>query len=171
MGPEAMENSTPDAKGRDRIASIHIDEGSIAQGNPDIAHEREVAIFDIIDGNSFALDGVDEGPYRLEISIADDRLNLTVFPEAGAAQPVAVHNITMTPLKRLLKDYFLVLDSYYQAIRSGQPSRIQAIDVGRRGLHDEGSRLLQERLDGKIRIDFDTARRLFTLVTALHWKG
>jgi uncharacterized protein (UPF0262 family) len=77
----------------------------------------------------------------------------------------------MTPLKRLLKDYFKVLDSYYQAIRSGQPSRIQAIDVGRRGLHDEGSRLLQERLEGKIAIDFDTSRRLFTLISALHWKG
>jgi uncharacterized protein (UPF0262 family) len=155
---------------RNRIASIHIDEGSIARGNADIEHEREVAIFDILDGNTFSLDGIDKGPYRLEIAIADDRLVLTVFPE-NASETVAVHTLTMTPLKRLLKDYFLVLDSYYQAIRSGQPSRIQAIDVGRRGLHDEGSRLLQERLEGKIALDFDTARRLFTLITALHWKG
>lgn len=155
---------------RNRIASIRIDEGSIARGNADIEHEREVAIFDILDGNTFSLDGIDKGPYRLEIAIADDRLVLTVFPE-NASETVAVHTLTMTPLKRLLKDYFLVLDSYYQAIRSGQPSRIQAIDVGRRGLHDEGSRLLQERLEGKIALDFDTARRLFTLITALHWKG
>lgn len=155
---------------RNRIAEIHIDEGSIARGNADIEHEREVAIFDILDGNSFALEGVDQGPYKLDIAIADDRLVLTVLPQGGA-DPIVAHTVTMTPLKRLLKDYFLVLDSYYQAIRSGQPSRIQAIDVGRRGLHDEGSRLLQERLDGKIALDFDTARRLFTLISALHWKG
>jgi uncharacterized protein (UPF0262 family) len=155
---------------RNRIAAIRIDEGSIARGNANIEHEREVAIFDIIDGNSFALDGIDEGPYRLDIAIADDRLVLSVFPENGHAT-VAVHTLTMTPLKRLLKDYFMVLDSYYQAIRSGQPSRIEAIDVGRRGLHDEGSHLLQDRLAGKIALDFDTARRLFTLITALHWKG
>lgn len=158
------------SQNRNRIASIRIDDGSIVRGNANIEHEREVAIFDIIDGNSFALDGIDQGPYRLEIAIADDRLVLSVFPEGGS-ETVAVHTLTMTPLKRLLKDYFMVLDSYYQAIRSGQPSRIEAIDVGRRGLHDEGSRLLQERLAGKITLDFDTARRLFTLITALHWKG
>ncbi len=165
-----MSDTTTETADRDRIASIHIDEASIARGNANIEHEREVAIFDILDGNSFALEGVDKGPYRLDIAIADDRLVLSVFPD-GAEQTVAVHMLAMTPLKRLLKDYFKVLDSYYQAIRSGQPSRIQAIDVGRRGLHDEGSRLLQERLEGKIRLDFDTARRLFTLITALHWKG
>ncbi len=155
---------------RNRIASIRIDDGSIARGNSNIEHEREVAIFDILDGNSFVLEGIDKGPYRLEIAIADDRLVLSAFPEGGEAA-AAVHTLTMTPLKRLLKDYFMVLDSYYQAIRSGQPSRIEAIDVGRRGLHDEGSRLLQERLAGKITLDFDTARRLFTLISALHWKG
>lgn len=165
-----MSDTTTETADRDRIASIHIDEASIARGNANIEHEREVAIFDILDGNSFALEGVDKGPYRLDIAIADDRLVLSVFPD-GTEQTVAVHMLAMTPLKRLLKDYFKVLDSYYQAIRSGQPSRIQAIDVGRRGLHDEGSRLLQERLEGKIRLDFDTARRLFTLITALHWKG
>jgi uncharacterized protein (UPF0262 family) len=155
---------------RNRIASIHIDEGSIARGNSNIEHEREVAIFDILDGNSFKLEGIDRGPYRLEIAIADDRLVLSAYATEGEAA-AAVHTLTMTPLKRLLKDYFMVLDSYYQAIRSGQPSRIEAIDVGRRGLHDEGSRLLQERLSGKITLDFDTARRLFTLISALHWKG
>lgn len=160
-----------DTAGRNRIAAINIDQGSIARGNADIEHEREVAIFDILDGNAFALEGIDQGPYRLDIAIVDDRLVLTVYPEAEGSSPIVTHNVTMTPLKRLLKDYFLVLDSYYQAIRSGQPSRIQAIDVGRRGLHDEGSRLLQERLEGKITLDFDTARRLFTLISALHWKG
>ena len=165
---ETSTGSSPD--GRNRIASIRIDDGSIARGNANIEHEREVAIFDILDGNSFALEGIDQGPYRLEIALADDRLVLSAFPE-GQDEASAVHTLTMTPLKRLIKDYFMVLDSYYQAIRSGQPSRIEAIDVGRRGLHDEGSRLLQERLAGKITLDFDTARRLFTLITALHWKG
>jgi len=166
---ETPPNSSLDA--RNRIASIHIDDASIARGNSNIEHEREVAIFDILDGNSFVLEGLDKGPYRLEIAIADDRLVLTAFPEGGGDEAAAVHTLTMTPLKRLIKDYFMVLDSYYQAIRSGQPSRIEAIDVGRRGLHDEGSRLLQERLAGKITLDFDTARRIFTLITALHWKG
>lgn len=166
---------TDDAPGehtqqRNRIASIRIDDASIARGNGSIEHEREVAIFDILDGNSFTLDGHDRGPYRLEIASADDRLILSIFAE-GQDEAVAVHTLTMTPLKRLMKDYFKVLDSYYQAIRSGQPSRIEAIDVGRRGLHDEGSQMLQDRLAGKITMDFDTARRLFTLITALHWKG
>ncbi|MFM7085166.1 MAG: UPF0262 family protein [Hyphomicrobium sp.] len=153
-----------------RIAAINIDENSIAKANSDVEHEREVAIFDILDGNVFALQGIDKGPYQLNISIADDRLIFTVFSDKGGDQ-IIQHAITMTPLKRLLKDYFLILGSYYQAIRSGQPSRIQSIDEERRGLHDEGSRLLMDKLSGKIEIDFDTARRLFTLVSALHWKG
>ena len=89
----------------------------------------------------------------------------------AAGEPVVTHHLSLTPFKRIMKDYFMVLDSYYQAIRSSQPSRIQAIDMGRRGLHDEGSRILIERLEGKIELDFDTARRLFTLISALHWKG
>ena len=152
-----------------RIARINLDEASLARGNASIEHEREVAIFDILDGNSFEVVGHDSGPYILDFAIADDRLVMKIETEGG--EPVTTHQVAMSPLKRLLKDYFLVLDSYYQAIKSGQPSRIQAIDIGRRGLHDEGSRLLQERLDGKVTIDFDTARRLFTLISALHWKG
>ena len=155
---------------KNRISSIHIDENSIARSNSDIEHEREVAIFDILDGNFFALQDIDKGPYRLNIAIVDDRLVLSIFSENGE-EHIIQHPITMTPLKRLLKDYFLILDSYYQAIRSGQPSRIQSIDEVRRSLHDEGSRLLMDKLNGKIEIDFDTARRLFTLVSALHWKG
>lgn len=153
-----------------RIAAINIDENSIARGNSDIEHEREVAIFDILDGNFFALKGIEKGPYKLNIAITDDRLVLSVFSQNGE-EHIIQHSITMAPLKRLLKDYFLILDSYYQAIRSGQPSRIQSIDEGRKGLHDEGSRLLMDKLNDKIEVDFDTARRLFTLVSALHWKG
>jgi uncharacterized protein (UPF0262 family) len=154
---------------RDRLSEIILDEGSIARGNANIEHEREVAIYDLLDENSFAVEGRDEGPYKLTIGIVDERLALSIT-NADAA-PVVTHQLSLTPFKRLMKDYFMVLDSYYQAIRSSQPSRIQAIDMGRRGLHDEGSRILMERLDGKIRLDFDTARRLFTLISALHWKG
>lgn len=155
-----------------RIAEIVLDPNSIARGNANIEHEREVAIYDILDGNSFELEGRDEGPYKLTIGMVEDRLALTVYSAGKETdEPVVAHFLSLTPFKRIMKDYFLVLDSYYQAIRSAQPSRIQAIDVGRRGLHDEGSRVLMERLEGKIKIDLDTARRLFTLISALHWKG
>ena len=155
-----------------RIAEIVLDPASIARGNANIEHEREVAIYDILDGNSFELADRDEGPYKLTIGLVEERLALTVYSaEKDSEEPIVAHYLSLTPFKRIMKDYFLVLDSYYQAIRSAQPSRIQAIDVGRRGLHDEGSRVLMERLDGKIKIDLDTARRLFTLISALHWKG
>ncbi len=161
--------SAPAAATKDRLSEVTLDEGSIARGNANIEHEREVAIFDLLDENSFAVEGRDEGPYKLTIGIVDDRLALAVTNANSA--PVVTHHLSLTPFKRLMKDYFMVLDSYYQAIRTSQPSRIQAIDMGRRGLHDEGSRILIERLDGKIKLDFDTARRLFTLISALHWKG
>jgi uncharacterized protein (UPF0262 family) len=164
--------STDTVETNNRLAEIVLDPASIARGNANIEHEREVAIYDILDGNSFTLEGRDDGPYKLTIGLIDDKLAMTVF-NAGetSEEPLAAHYLSLTPFKRIMKDYFLVLDSYYQAIRSAQPSRIQAIDVGRRGLHDEGSRVLTERLEGKITLDFDTARRLFTLISALHWKG
>lgn len=154
---------------RARLIAIDLDQRSISRANPNIDHEREVAIFDILDGNSFALEGRDDGPYRLTLAIADDRL---VFSVGNETQPLLVtHMLSLTPLRRIMKDYFMVCDSYYQAIRTAPPSRIQSIDMGRRGLHDEGSKLLAQRLDGKIAVDHDTARRLFTLICALHWRG
>lgn len=157
---------------KDRLTEVTLDPASIGRGNANIEHEREVAIYDLLDGNAFALEGRDEGPYKLSIGIVDDRLAFTVFgAEASSGEPIVTHLLSLTPFKRIMKDYFLVLDSYYQAIRAAQPSRIQAIDMGRRGLHDEGSRVLTERLEGKIKLDADTARRLFTLIAALHWKG
>jgi uncharacterized protein (UPF0262 family) len=163
-------SETVDAK--NRLSEIVLDPNSIARGNANIEHEREVAIYDLLDGNVFELEGRDEGPYKLTIGLVEDRLALSVFrASAETEEPIISHYLSLTPFKRIMKDYFLVLDSYYQAIRSAQPSRIQAIDVGRRGLHDEGSRVLMERLEGKIKIDLDTARRLFTLISALHWKG
>ena len=115
-----------------------------------------MAIFDLLDGNSFAVTGRDDGPYRLKLSIVDKKLQLDVGTEAEDA--VLTHVLSLTPFKRIIKDYFMVCDSYYEAIRSAPPSKIQAIDMGRRSLHDEGSRTLQERLAGKIDVDFDTAR-------------
>lgn len=156
--------------GRSRLVAISLDETSVGTTNPNVEHEREVAIFDILDGNSFAVEGRDDGPYTLRLSLVEDRLAFAIGNEM-AEEDLVVHLLSLSPLKRIMKDYFMVCDSYYEAIRSAPPSRIQAIDMGRRGLHDEGSRILLDRLAGKILVDFDTARRLFTLICALHWKG
>ena len=167
-----MEASSETLANNDRLSEIVLDPASIGRGNANIEHEREVAIYDLLDENSFKLEGRDDGPYKLTIGLVEDRLALNVFSaEQPSDEPLSAHFLSLTPFKRIMKDYFLVLDSYYQAIRTAQPSRIQAIDVGRRGLHDEGSRVLMERLEGKVTMDFDTARRLFTLISALHWKG
>ncbi len=167
-----MEASSETLATNDRLSEIVLDPASIGRGNANIEHEREVAIYDLLDANSFKLEGRDDGPYKLTIGLVEDRLALNVFSaEQASDEPLSAHFLSLTPFKRIMKDYFLVLDSYYQAIRTAQPSRIQAIDVGRRGLHDEGSRVLMERLEGKVTMDFDTARRLFTLISALHWKG
>jgi uncharacterized protein (UPF0262 family) len=162
---------TPPApgQGKSRLYAITLDPASIRRTNANVEHEREVAIYDILDANSFALEGRDDGPYRLTIGVVEDRLVLTVGNEAADA--LITHVLSLTPLKRVMKDYFTVCETYYEAIRTAPPSRIQAIDMGRRGLHDEGSRVLGERLTGKVVVDQDTARRLFTLICALHWKG
>lgn len=154
---------------RDRLVAITLDEGSIARGNTNAEHEREVAIYDILDANSFVVEGRDDGPYTLKLSIVEDRLHFIVDTEPVSGEHTFM--LSLSPLKRVMKDYFIVCDSYYKAIRTAPPSRIQAIDMGRRGLHDEGSRQLAERLAGKIAVDHDTARRLFTLICALHSKG
>lgn len=154
---------------RDRLSEITLDPKSLGRANSNIEHEREVAIFDIIDGNSFAIEGLDAGPYTLHLGIAEDRLQLSIGSADDPA--LAQHYVPLTPLKRIMKDYFLVCESYYEAVRTAPPARIQAIDVNRRSLHDEGSNVLRERLLTKVVVDNDTARRLFTLLCALHWKG
>lgn len=151
-----------------RLVAIKLDEASITRGNANIEHEREVAIYDIIDNNTFEVDGR-EGPFTLKLSIVEDRLHFIVDTEPASGEHTLM--LSLSPLKRVMKDYFIVCDSYYKAIRTAPPSRIQAIDMGRRGLHDEGSSLLADRLKGKVTVDHDTARRLFTLICALHWKG
>jgi uncharacterized protein (UPF0262 family) len=155
---------------RSRLIEIRLDETSIARSpNPNIDHEREVAIYDLLDDNSFALDGREGGPYRLVLGTQDERLVFNVLDENG--QHVVSHMLSFSPLRRVMKDYFIVCENYYAAIKSAPPSRIQSIDMGRRALHSDGGRVLAERLKGKIVVDHDTARRLFTLICSLHWKG
>ena len=170
-GPEMIDSQPPSTEDqpRNRLIEISLDEQSIRRVSANMEHEREVAIFDILDSNSFALEGRNDGPYKLTLGIVEDRLVLSIG-NANCAD-VITHMLSLTPLKRVMKDYFIVCDSYYQAIRSLPPSKIQAIDMGRRGLHDEGSQVLTSRLEGKITLDPNTSRRLFTLICALHWRG
>ena len=158
-----------DQGGRQRLVKVTLDEGSIGRSSPDIEHERAVAIYDLIEENAFAPADHPGGPYALNLSIAENRLVFDIREENGT--PVMAHFLSLTPFRRIVKDYFLICDSYYKAIRTATPTHIEAIDMGRRGLHNEGSELLRERLKEKIEIDFDTARRLFTLICVLHWKG
>jgi uncharacterized protein (UPF0262 family) len=154
---------------RNRLISVTLDEASIGRGAADQEHERQIAIYDLIDENSFALPGRDDGPYGLNISLQEAKLALEIVNETGTR--LATHILSLTPFRSLLKDYFMICESYYAAIRTALPSQIEAIDMGRRALHDEAADLLIARLKGKIECDRDTARRIFTLVAALHWKG
>jgi uncharacterized protein (UPF0262 family) len=163
-----MSGNAPD-KPSQRLVKITLDEGSIGRSSPDIEHERAVAIYDLIEDNSFAPVDHDGGPYMLHLSISENRLVFDIRREDGT--PLMAHLLSLTPLRRIVKDYFMICDSYYKAIRNATPSQIEAIDMGRRGLHNEGSDLLMERLKEKVEVDHDTARRLFTLICVLHWKG
>jgi uncharacterized protein (UPF0262 family) len=154
---------------RKRLMAVTLDEQSIGRGSADQEHERAIAIYDLLEENHFALVGHDGGPYCLAIALHDAKLAFEVRDAEGKS--IVTHILSLTPFRRLLKDYFMICESYYSAIRNATPSRIEAIDMGRRGLHNEGAQLLSERLKGKIETDQDTARRIFTLVTALHWKG
>ncbi len=151
-----------------RLCDVVLDE-TIGRATPDVEHERAVAIFDLIEENSFEPAGHANGPYKLKISLVDSKLVFSISTQSD--EPVATHILSLTPFRRIVKDYFMICESYYEAIRSSSPSQIEAIDMGRRGIHNEGSQTLMDRLDGKIGMDFDTARRLFTLVCVLHWRG
>ena len=152
-----------------KLIDVELDE-SIGRSTPDVEHERAVAIFDLIEENSFApVNDEPGGPYKLKLSLMESRLVFAIARESGEA--VVTHILSLTPFRRIIKDYYMICESYYDAIRSSTPSQIEAIDMGRRGLHNEGSQTLMDRLAGKIEIDFDTARRLFTLVCVLHWRG
>lgn len=159
-----------EANSNNRLIEVVLDDASIGRATPDVEHERAVAIFDLIEENSFHPLGDDVGgPYKLVLSVLDGKLIFDISRESG--EKVIAHVLSLTPFKKVVKDYFLICESYYEAIRTSSPSQIEAIDMGRRGLHNEGSQTLSERLDGKIEIDFDTSRRLFTLICVLHWRG
>ena len=152
-----------------RLVAVTLDENSIGRSNPDVEHERAVAIYDLLEENTFTPQGDEDGPFALHLSVTGSRLVFDIRREDGA--PVMAHLLSLAPLRRIVKDYYTVCDSYYAAIRTATPDRIEALDMGRRALHDEGSNVLMERLKRKVDVDFDTARRLFTLICVLHWKG
>jgi uncharacterized protein (UPF0262 family) len=156
-------------KSKNRLSAVELD-ASIGPGpSPEAEHERRVAIYDLVEDNRFELLAHPEGPYRLRLSTADGRLIFDVLN--GTEQRLSLIGLSMSPFRRIVKDYFMICESYYKAIRTATPSQIETIDMARRGLHNEGSELLRERLSGKVEVDFDTARRLFTLVCVLHWRG
>jgi uncharacterized protein (UPF0262 family) len=151
-----------------RIVDIALDEQSVARRTPEVEHERAVALFDLLEENDFALHGV-PGPYKLHLGVFEQRLVFSVHDAHDRKLRDVI--LSLTPFRKIVKDYFLVCESYYAAIKKLGNAQIEALDMGRRGLHNEGSDLLRERLAGKIEVDHDTARRLFTLICALHIKA
>ena len=152
-----------------RLSAITLDERSIVRRTREIEQERDIAIYDLLEGNSFRPEGSHGGPYKLVLGVEENRLTFDIALEDGT--PHGKIMLSLTPLRRVIKDYFLMCESYYKAIRHAPPSQIEALDMGRRGLHNEGSELLRERLKDKIEVDHDTARRIFTLICVLHLKG
>ena len=150
-----------------RLQTVELDEESLASASRDQEQERQIAIYDLLEDNSFEPDGASGGPYDLKIALIDNRLALDITGPNYQRR----HLLSLAPLRAVVKDYRMVCDSYYDAIRTATPQRIETLDMGRRGLHDEGSDLLKARLAGKVEIDSDTSRRLFTLICALHWRG
>ena len=151
-----------------RIVKIDLDERSLAPATADIEHERKVAIYDLLEENYFQPIGVEAGPFELYLSNVERRLVFDVRREGGEA--LGQVHLSMTPFRRIIKDYFMLCESYYDAIRNAAPSQIETIDVARRGMHNEGSDILQERLTDKIKLDQNTARRLFTLICSFHMR-
>jgi uncharacterized protein (UPF0262 family) len=153
----------------DKLVNVNLDDTLSRTFSADVDHERKVAIYDLLESNTFKVEGKDTGPYALNLSIDGTRLVFDITDKSG--ETCAVIGLALSPLRRIVKDYFGICESYYQAIRTASPSQIETIDMARRGLHNEGSEVLKERLEGKITVDSDTARRLFTLVCVLHWRG
>jgi len=157
-----------------RLSHVEIDDSNLPAPTPEIEQERRVAIFDLLEDNSFALPArsdrpVPAGPYHLFLSIRDKRLVFDVRTEGG--DTVAEFHLSLSPFRQVVKDYWQICESYFDAVKKLPPSQIEAIDMARRGIHNEGARVLQERLNGKAEVDIDTARRLFTLICVLHFGG
>jgi uncharacterized protein (UPF0262 family) len=154
---------------RFRLVAVELDEHTLVRRTREIEQEREIAIYDLLETNSFKPRDSEGGPYRLLLGLEENRLVFDVQLVSG--EPHGRVMLSLTPFRRVIKDYFLICESYFKAIRNAPPHQIEALDMGRRGMHDEGSALLKERLEGKIDVDVDTARRLFTLLCVLHLKG
>jgi len=152
-----------------RIQNIFLDERTVVNRTPQVEHERKVAIFDLLEDNSFALANGPAGPYVLHLSIEENRLAFDVRDVND--KPLKRFMLALSPFRSIVREYLMVCDSYYTAIKTASPSQIEAIDMGRRGLHNDGSEVLEERLKHKVELDHTTARRLFTLVCVLHIKG
>jgi uncharacterized protein (UPF0262 family) len=163
------DDAEKDALPTERLSNITLDDSAVIRRSPEVEHERAVAIYDLLEDNAFRPLGDYAGPYHLHLSITENRLQMEIRDESGGALDTVA--LPLLPFRRVIRDYFAVCETYYEAIKTASPARIEAIDMGRRGLHDEGSELLRERLDGKIEIDFQTARRLFTLICVLHIRG
>ena len=154
---------------KDSIENIFLDGRSVISRSPQVEHERKAAIFDLLEDNSFALENGPAGPYNLHLAIEENRLAFDV--RGTDDKPLKGFVLALSPFRSLVREYLMVCESYYEAIKSSSPSQIEAIDMGRRGLHNDGSTLLRERLEGKVKMDGNTARRLFTLVCVLHIRG
>ena len=157
-----------------RISHIEIDDSNLPPPTPEIEQERKVAMFDLMEDNSFALPpregrATPPGPYRLTLAIREKRLVFDIATETG--EKAAEFHLSLSPFRQVVKDYFQICESYFDAVKSLPPSQIETIDMARRGIHNEGSRILIERLEGKAEVDEDTARRLFTLICVLQWGG
>ena len=150
-----------------RLSRVTLDGTSLAAASPEQEHERKVAIFDLLEANAFHPDGAEQGPYELALSLVENRLCMDIVGPGFERR----HLLSLSPFRGIIKDYFMVCESYYDAIRTATTAHIEALDMGRRGLHDEGAGVLRERLKGKVAIDKDTSRRLFTLICALYRRG
>ena len=155
--------------GNECIAAIHFDKRSVDKRNPEMEHERAVAVYDLLEQNSFAPVGHRNGPYDLHLGVVDGRLMLDIRAQDG--KPVIIFGLSLSPFRRVIRDYAIVCESYYAAMQSQSLTQVEAIDMGRRAVHNEGAELLIQRLEGKVAIDRDTARRLFTLIYVLHTTG
>lgn len=151
-----------------KLTAIHLNDEGLPTPTPEVEQERKVAIFDLLEDNVFSLHGKEGGPYELTLGIQDA---LLVFEAVDSAADKTTFGLSLSPFRQIIKDYFQICESYYDAVKKLPAAQIEAIDMGRRGIHDEGARLLLERLEGKIEIDNPTARRLFTLICVLHFKG
>ena len=162
-------NRDPSANSTQRRVSVVLDAASIERGTPDQEHERLTAIYDLVEENEFALPDGRAGPFALHISMMSGRLAFDIRTEDG--RHIITHGLSLSPFRRVIKDYFMICESYYNAIRTATAEQIEAIDMGRRGIHDEAAGIVIERLKDKVTIDFQTARRIFTLLAALSWTG